>query len=80
MIEQSGSKGFFLKCPQQGCDKEASQELIKSCTSEALFQKYLKFQVEKIVMSDDKKKFCPNPKCESIVVEAPSKDAMKVMC
>jgi hypothetical protein len=31
-------------------------------------------------MSEDKKKFCPNPKCESIVVEAQSKDAMKVIC
>jgi hypothetical protein len=38
------------------------------------FEKYKRFKLDKEVMSSETKKYCPNPKCENVVIEAPSKD------
>ena len=79
-ITRSGSRGYFIKCPQQGCTEGLSDEFIKWCVDEETFSKFKKFRTDKEVMTSDTKKYCPNPKCENVIVEAASKDATNVSC
>ena len=79
-ITQSGSKGYFIKCPQQGCTAPVSDDFVQKVCDEATYKKFRQFKTDKEVMGSDLKKFCPNPKCQNIVVEAPSKTAIQVTC
>ena len=79
-ITQSGSKGFFIKCPQQGCNQPVSEEFVRVVCDEETYKKFKQFKVDKEVMSSDLKKFCPNPKCENVIVEAPNKNTIQIKC
>jgi hypothetical protein len=49
-----------------------SDEFVKIVCDEATYKKFRQFKTDKEVMGSNLKKFCPNPKCDNIVVEAAS--------
>lgn len=79
-IEKSGTKGYFIKCPQGGCGQSVSDEFVKQLCDEQTYKKFKQFQKDKEVAESNMKKFCPNPKCEDVVVEAQSKETTKIQC
>ncbi len=46
---------------------------------QSTYDKYLQFKKNQEIMVSKDKKYCPNPKCENVVIEA-NNDAKKVKC
>lgn len=49
-IAKSGKKGFFIKCPQQGCSEPVSDDFVKNVADEETYKKFRQFRLDKEVM------------------------------
>ena len=67
---KSGKKGLKMKCPKEGCPLYISEDFVQKICDADTFNKFKQFKQEKEVMQNGFKKFCPNPKCENVVVVA----------
>jgi hypothetical protein len=47
---------------------------VKQMCDEKTYKKFREFQLDKEIAQSELKRFCPFPKCENVVVEAPSKN------
>ena len=68
-----------MLCPKAGCKTEIGDDFLAKYVDQATFDKYLQFKQNNEIMVSKDKKYCPNPKCENVVIEA-NNDAKKVKC
>jgi len=71
---------LMIKCPQQNCSEEFTEDSISKIISKQLFDKYKKFKLNIEVNMNKKARWCPRPNCGNYAIVKFGTNKCKCKC